>query len=119
MQVPWRLQKILTNKGINARVINVHTIKPIDVESINKAQRTSKLLVSVEEHNISGGLGGCIAEELSKHSSHPELLRLGIDEKFRYAGNYPYLLEQNELQPEQIAKNIEEKYYLLNKENKK
>lgn len=102
--------EILKNQGINVRVINIHTIKPIDIASIEKAKKISKLIVSVEEHNISGGLGGCIAEELSKHSSHPELLMLGIDEKFRHAGDYTYLLEQNELLPEQIAKNIAEKY---------
>ncbi|MEO8173146.1 MAG: transketolase C-terminal domain-containing protein [Sediminibacterium sp.] len=105
--------EILTAKGIHARVVNMHTIKPLDTDSISSALAMSKLLVTVEEHSMIGGLGGAVAEYLSGFSSHAPLLRLGIADKFRHAGDYNYLLEQNELSPELIAANIERKYLSL------
>lgn len=101
--------KILSQKGISVRVINVHTIKPIDTQCIENAVRNSKLLVSVEEHSKIGGLGGAIAEHLSSLNKSVPLLRLGIADKFRHAGDYNYLLEQNRLLPNQIAEDIEHK----------
>ena len=70
------------------------------------AAQTSKLLVSVEEHNIHGGLGSVIAEALTEQVSMPRLLRLGIRDVFNLAASYDYLLSQNRLRPEQIAKDI-------------
>lgn len=102
--------KILEEQGISASIINMHTIKPLDTETIDDAIKSSKMIVSVEEHNKTGGLGGVIAEYLSSLNKGPLLLRLGIDDQFRHAGDYNYMLSQNELLPEQIAKNIEEKY---------
>jgi len=105
--------KILKAKGISARVVNIHTIKPIDIECINHSNEYSKLFVSVEEHSIIGGLGGAIAEHISTLSNHAPLLRLGIADTFRHAGDYNYLLGQNRLLPEQIAEDIEIKYATL------
>jgi transketolase len=106
--------KILKEKGMQARVVNIHTIKPIDTDSIDYANECSKLLVSIEEHSTIGGLGGTIAEFLSSQPNHTPLLRLGIADQFRHAGDYNYLLEQNRLLPEQIAQDIEKKYVTLN-----
>ena len=106
--------KILKEKNIGVSVVNIHTIKPLDEECVNFCSKQSKLLVSVEEHSKIGGLGGAIAEHLCSLSNHPPLLRLGILDQFRHAGDYKYLLEQNELLPEQIAAGIEQKYSLLN-----
>ncbi|HNW91214.1 MAG TPA: transketolase C-terminal domain-containing protein [Bacteroidales bacterium] len=105
--------KILKDKQINVCVINIHTIKPLDKECIDVKNKQSKLLVSVEEHSKIGGLGGAIAEHLCSYTNHAPLLRLGISDQFRPAGDYKYLLEQNELLPEQIAAAIEKKYLSL------
>jgi transketolase len=105
--------EILESKGISARIVNMHTIKPLDTGAIAAATEKSKLFVTVEEHSIIGGLGGAIAEHLSSYSSHPPLLRLGIADKFRHAGDYNYLLGLNELLPEQIAANIENKWLAI------
>jgi transketolase len=102
--------KILKEKGIHVRIVNMHTIKPIDSNSINNANKQSKLLVSVEEHSSIGGLGGAIAEHLCSQTQHAPLLKLGIADQFRHAGDYNYLLGQNGLLPEQIAAAIEQKY---------
>jgi transketolase len=107
--------ELLEQKGIQCRVVNMHTIKPIDVESIAYANNVSRLMVSVEEHNTIGGLGAAIAEELTSITAKAPLLRLGISDTFRHAGNYKYNLEQNGLLTEQLAVSIEEKYLSLNK----
>jgi transketolase len=105
--------RMLEEQGLSCSVINIHTIKPLDTEIINAASKSSKLIVSIEEHSKIGGLGGAIAEHLSSLQNSPQLLRLGIEDKFRHAGDYGYMLNQNDLQPEQISKNIENKYKSL------
>ena len=97
--------KILENKKISCRVINMHTIKPIDKVAIEKACET-KLLVSVEEHNVIGGLGSAIAEYKSSLKNCPKQLILGIDDKYSKGGNYKFLKEKYNLTPERIAENI-------------
>ncbi len=104
---------ILKEKGIVARVVNMHTVKPLDEQCVIECANTSKLLVSVEEHSAIGGLGGAIAETITKESCSPPLLRLGIADEFKHAGDYNHLLEANELLPAQIAGNIEKRYNTL------
>lgn len=97
--------ELLKNEGICCRVLDVHCIKPLDKETIVNALN-SKLLVSVEEHTIVGGLGSAIAEVLSENINSPRLLRLGINDCFSTVGDYPYLLQQHRLTPELIAEDI-------------
>ena len=75
---------------ISCSVINMHTIKPVDVEAIKDASVTSKLIVSVEEHNIIGGLGSAISEELSKLDNHPKMIRIGINDQYTKGGSYNF-----------------------------
>ena len=58
-------KEILEEKGVNIRVVALHTIKPIDVDTIVKCARETKKLISIEDHNIIGGLGGAISEVLT------------------------------------------------------
>lgn len=97
--------KILETKKISCRVINMHTIKPIDKAAIDKACE-AKLIVSVEEHNVIGGLGSAIAEYKSGLKNCPKQLILGIDDKYSKGGNYKFLKEKYNLTPERIAENI-------------
>jgi transketolase len=108
-----RASEILEKQGVSATVIDMHTIKPLDTEIINNELSSSKLIVSVEEHCKTGGLGGSIAEYLSSVHHHPVLLTLGIEDKYKPAGDYLYMLEQNELRPEQIAYSIRQKLLSL------
>jgi transketolase len=98
--------KILESRGISATVINMHTIKPLDTDAITAAGNTSKLIVTVEEHSIIGGLGGAVAEFLCSRPSAPRQLIIGIPDTFQTAGDYPYLLEQNGLTGPRIAERI-------------
>lgn len=102
--------EILSDKyGIDARVYDVHTLKPKDVESI-KASKNSKLLVSVEEHSIIGGLGSSISDFTSQEGGYPALLKLGVPDKFSVVGDYDFLLEQHRLTTDMIAKDISIKF---------
>ena len=69
----------------------MHTIKPIDEESIIKAINNSSLIVSVEEHNIIGGLGSAISEVMAQQSSSVPLLKLGINDQYSKGGTYNFL----------------------------
>lgn len=95
--------KLLEDNNISAKVINVHTIKPLDVSIIKEACST-KLIVTVEEHSVTGGLGSAVAELLANVHKKPEQIILGISEGYKPAGMYQYMLEQNGLTKENIAK---------------
>ena len=84
--------KILENKKIDANVVNMHTIKPIDKKAIEDAC-TTKLIVSVEEHNVVGGLGTAIAEYKAKLLSTPRQLFLGVKDTYSKGGTYNFLKE--------------------------
>ena len=104
--------ELLSEKGITASVVDVHTIKPIDKDTILK-NCGKKLLISVEEHNVVGGLGTAIADVLSEQRNSAPLLKLGVQDHFMPVGDYNYLVEQAGLTPEQIAASIENKLKTL------
>lgn len=97
---------ILKNKfDIDAKVIDAHTIKPLDKKSIDSS-KSHKLIVTVEEHSIVGGLGSAVAEHISEIGGFPPLLKLGVKDKFSQVGDYNFLLSQHRLTPECIAEDI-------------
>lgn len=98
--------ELLSEKGIEASVIDMHTIKPIDKEAID-AELSKQLLVTVEEASIVGGLGSAVAEYIAPKKLKPAQLMLGIKDTFPHAGTYQYLLESCGLTAEQIAADIE------------
>lgn len=97
---------LLSQKGITASVVDMHTIKPLDVEAVD-AELDKKLIVTVEEASIIGGLGSAVAEHLAIRRSKPAILMLGIRDCFPHAGSYQYLLQQCRLTGPQIAEDIE------------
>ena len=97
--------KILEEDGISVRVINMHTIKPMDIEAVRSCLN-AKLIVTVEEHSIHGGLGGAVAEILALEEHKPKQLIIGISDEYKHAGEYKYLLEQYGLTPEDIVNKI-------------
>ncbi len=97
--------KALSLKKISCRVVNMHTIKPIDLEAIEKSL-DSKLIVSLEEHNIVGGLGSAIAEHKSKFKNSPKQLFLGVKDVYGKGGTYSFLKDIHRLTPEKIVEDI-------------
>ncbi len=97
----------LEAKGISARIVNVSTIKPLDVEKIKEYASDVKGVITAEEHNVIGGLGGAITEALSDELVKVKIV--GVKDKFgQSAGSYEELIEHYELTPESIVKKIEE-----------
>ena len=97
--------KILNLKKISSKVVNMHTIKPIDKTAIEEACN-SKLIVSVEEHNVIGGLGSAISEYKSSLKQSPRQLFLGIKDTYSKGGNYKFLQEKHRLTSEKIVEDI-------------
>lgn len=93
---------MLANEGVGARVVNIHTIKPIDRDIILKAAMETDAIVTVEEHNIIGGLGSAVAEVVCEGYPVP-VVRVGINDKYGRSGKVPALLEAYGLTPENIA----------------
>ena len=93
----------LAAKGINARVINMATIKPLDEEIVLAAARDCGRVVTVEEHNIIGGLGEAVAGVLSEKLPTP-VKRIGVNDEFGHSGPAAELLEQFGLCASNIAK---------------
>ena len=96
----------LAAKGISARVVNIHTIKPIDKDIILKAARETGAIVTAEEHSVIGGLGSAVAEVVGESCPVP-VVRLGIDDKFGRSGKVPPLLEMYGLTPDNIVAKVE------------
>jgi len=95
----------LEESNISCKVVNMHTIKPLDHKILEEALN-SKLVVSVEEHNIIGGLGSAISEGLSKFEKKPKHLILGINDYYEKGGSYQYLLDRYGLKSEKIIETI-------------
>ena len=93
---------LLAQEGIDARVINIHTIKPIDREIIAKAACETGAVVTAEEHNIIGGLGSAVAEVLCEECPVP-MERVGMKDTYGHSGTVPALLEAYGLTPAKIA----------------
>ena len=92
----------LAAEGISARVVNIHTIKPIDRDIIAAAARETGAIVTAEEHNIIGGLGSAVAEVVAEECPGP-VLRVGVNDEFGHSGKVPPLLEMYGLTPANIA----------------
>tara|TARA_Y100000590_G_scaffold468870_1_gene653584 strand:- start:547 stop:1509 length:963 start_codon:yes stop_codon:yes gene_type:complete len=97
--------KLLELKNISAKIINMHTLKPIDKDAVKEACNCS-LVISVEEHNVIGGLGSAIAEYKSTLKKSPKQLFLGIKDTYSKGGNYKFLQEKHRLTPEKIVEDI-------------
>ena len=97
----------LAKEGISVRVINVGTIKPLDGETILKAAKETKFIVTAEEHSVIGGLGSAVSEFLSE--VHPtKVKKVGIYDKFGQSGTGNELLEKYELTAEKLISVIKE-----------
>lgn len=98
--------KLLEEKGVSVSVIDMHTIKPLDIDAIDKVNQKVKLLVTVEEHSIIGGLGSAVAEQIVPKKKRVKQVMIGINDFFPPAGDYRYMHEQCGLTAHQIAEKI-------------
>lgn len=101
----------LSKQGINARVINIHTIKPLDKEIILKAARETGKIVTVEEHSVIGGLGSAVCETVAEDFPVP-VVKIGVNDVFGHSGPAVALLKEFGLCSSNI---VEKTIKLLNK----
>lgn len=91
----WRAReaaKILASEGVRARVLNMHTIKPIDKEAIKKAVIDTKKIITVEDHNIMGGLGSAVGDEMAQLGKPCLLRKLGVPDCYSIIGLHEDLM---------------------------
>ena len=100
-----KAKEVLEKEGIHIRVIDMHTIKPIDKEIVIKSAKETKKLISIEDHSIIGGLGSAIAEVLTEEYPS-KLIRLGIKDTFGKSGNAVELMKYFGLTSEGIIQAI-------------
>lgn len=98
--------KILKNYGVSCTVGNMHTIKPIDKETIKELFDNHKLVFTIEEHNIIGGMGSAVAEYKSTLSVKSRQILLGFPDSFTEAGNPRYIWKKFGLTAELIAERV-------------
>ena len=97
--------KVLAGEGIDARVLNIHTIKPLDEELILKAARETGRIVTVEEHSIIGGLGSAVADCVSAGCPVP-VKKIGVNDEFGHSGPAVDLLREFGLSAENIVATV-------------
>jgi len=99
----------LAVRGVQARVLSMHTIKPLDEEAILAAARETRAIVTLEEHSIIGGLGGAVAECLAESGLSVPFRRIGLPSAFcSRIGSQDYLRTQSNLSPESILSALEQ-----------
>ncbi len=107
VQMALEARKMMAEEGVSVRVIDMHTIKPLDGEAIAKAAKETGCIVTTEEHNIIGGLGGAVAEFLSENCPTP-MVRHGVNDEFGRSGTANAVLAAYDLTAEGICKKIRE-----------
>jgi transketolase len=101
---------LLASQGISAGILHIHTVKPLDIEAVLQAIRGVRLLVSLEEHVPTGGLGSAIADGLIDRLGHglPAMLRLSLPDAFMHNyGSQDSLMKKHDLAPAGIAASIQ------------
>ncbi|MBQ3886009.1 MAG: transketolase family protein, partial [Ruminococcus sp.] len=99
--------KTLDAEGISARVVNIHTIKPLDKELICKCAKETGLIVTAEEHSVIGGLGAAVAETVTE-CCPVKVVKIGVNDEFGYSGPAVDLLKEFGLSAENIVKTVKE-----------
>ena len=98
--------KELEKENIKIKVLNIHTIKPLDVEAIEKLARETRAIVTVEEHQIAGGLGSAVAEYLAKVYPVP-IEFVGVKDVFGQSGTPSELIEHYGMGEKDISEAVE------------
>lgn len=107
LETAFTIHEILKGKGLNPELISMHTIKPLDREIITKAARRCKIVVTVEEHSVIGGLGSCVANVIAEENLNVVLKKFAIPDRYaETAGDNIYLRRQYGLTAEQISEDI-------------
>lgn len=103
-----RAARGLARQGVNPTVVDMHTVKPLDTELLDRLFATHGLIVTVEEHFTTGGLGGAVAEYKADKPNAPRQIMMGVPNEFQKVGSYSYMLDKCLLTAPRIAARIAE-----------
>lgn len=109
VHVALKAAEKLAEAGLSADVVDMHTIRPLDIEAVERAC-SRNLIVTVEEHSVIGGLGSAIAGSLALKKARPAHLIIGAEGGYPHAGDYASLLEDSGLTPDHVAARIAATY---------
>ena len=107
VQEALKAKKKLATEGINIRVVDIHTIKPIDKELIVKCAIETQKVITVEDHNIIGGLGSAVCEVLAEVEPK-KVIRMGIKDEFGKSGKAEELMKYFKIDSEAIIEKVKE-----------
>ena len=108
-----RTARALTKNNISASVVDMHTIKPLDINLLDRLFTSHKMIVTMEEHFVIGGLGSAVAEYKAGLKNAPVQLLIGISDKFVKAGDYAFSLNECGLTAMQMAQQITQEFQKL------
>ena len=100
--------EVLNQKGYKGKLVNIFSVKPLDVELINKLAREVKCIVTIENHSVIGGLGGAISEILAQMSNHAPIRYVGVEDVFTESGTATEVKEKYGLNVDNIISKVEE-----------
>lgn len=101
-------EKILSSEGISVRLVNIHTIKPIDKDIIIESAQKTGAIVTAEEHSIIGGLGSAVADVVCESSNPVPVLKVGIKDTYGCSGKANDLIHTFEIDAKSIVKKVKE-----------
>jgi transketolase len=96
----------LDELGISASVTNMHTIKPLDTSSLDRIAEQTKMIFTLEEHSVLGGLGSAVCEYVADSDNPPRVVRIGVEDYYPHAGDYDQLIRDTGLDSEALTNRI-------------
>ncbi len=109
--VALQVAEVLSQEGISCSVLDLHTIKPLDEVAILHAFQSHKLVATIEEHSVIGGLGSAVAEFRTRQSCQTPQIMIGLPDAYGHTGTYHHQLEKYGLDAGQIAQAIQTKLH--------
>ena len=107
VSIALQVAESLSGKGISCSVVDVHTIKPLDQQTLVSAAGQVRLVVTLEDHNIAGGLGGAVAELLSQHCPKP-IIRIGVQDCFAESGDPQELFKKYSMDSTAVVQAVQQ-----------
>jgi len=92
----------LTAEGVSVRLLDMHTVKPLDADLVEQAARETGAIVTIEEHSVIGGLGGAVCEAVCERCPVP-VVRVGVPDRFGESGDYAEILARAGISSENVV----------------
>src|SRR5262249_40210719 len=102
----WHTKALLEDQGVSVRLVNLRTVQPLDEKAVMEAAEGSRLLVTIEDHFVTGGLLSCVAEVFLRHRFTGNVLPMAMDHSWFQPSSLAEVLQYEGFSPEKIAEKI-------------